>query len=508
MHAIANLSEEIPKSLPKEVSIYISKLLEYVSHLGDRIAELEAENLVLKTENQKLKAENQELKARLSQNSQNSHKPPSSDGLKKPNRGRKDRSLRKKSGLLSGGQKGHPGSTLKMSSSPDDIENHTVHNCQGCGSSLEDVESADEQVRQKFDMERPVIKCTEHRSQVKICPHCEHLNLGRFPDHITQPVQYGPAIKSFITYLNQYQLIPYNRITEMFRDLLGHSLSEGTVSNTLDVAHDNLESIENGIKVSLQNARILHHDETGVRVAGKTNWLHIACTKFLTHYAVHKKRGQEAMDDTGILPKFKGILIHDCWAPYFSYGDDHGLCDAHILRELIGVHESVEHKWALQMVKLLIDIKGQTDKNPTVKLSDHKIALFERRYASILKKGFSEELSTRPDPPPKKKRGKTKQTKAKNLLDRLNLHRRYVLAFMYDPEIPFDNNQGERDGRMAKLQQKISGCFRSEHGAKRFCRIRGYISTTRKNGQPIFEALHGIFTGKPFVPPGVRLQTN
>lgn len=499
-HTIAKISEEMPKSLPKEVSSYISKLLECLSHLGNRIAELEAENFALK-------AENQELKARLSQNSQNSHKPPSSDGLKKPNRGSKDRSLRKKSGLPSGGQKGHQGSTLEMSNCPDEVKIHPVHNCQGCGSSLEAIEAMDEQVRQEFDMERPVIKCTEHRSQVKICPHCEHLNLGRFPDHITQPVQYGSAIKSFITYLNQYQLIPYNRITEMFQDLLGHSISEGTVNNTLDVAHDNLENFENGIKGSLQDAHILHHDETGVRVASKTNWLHIACTKFLTHYAVHKKRGQEAMDETGILPKFKGILIHDCWAPYFSYGDDHGLCDAHILRELIGVHESVEHKWALRMVKLLIDIKEQTDKNPTVKLSDHKIALFERKYASILENGFAEELATRPDPPPKKKRGRSKQTKAKNLLDRLDTHQRYVLAFMYDPEVPFDNNQGERDGRMAKLQQKISGCFRSEHGAKRFCRIRGYISTARKNGQPIFEALQGVFTGKPFVPPGVRLQS-
>jgi transposase len=474
--------------------------------LANRVTELETDNLILKTENQELRAENQELKSRLSQNSQNSHKPPSSDGLKKAKRKGKNTSLRKKSGHSSGGQKGHKGSTLDMSNDPDRIENHPVHDCQGCGVSLEDIGATEELTRQSFDVELPVVKCTEHRAEVKVCPHCQHVNVGQFPDHVTQPVQYGTNIKSFLVYLNQYQFIPYGRVREMFKDIFGHSISEGTLSNTIETAYNRLGNYAEGLKEALKNVPILGHDETSLRVSGKLRWLHVACTEFLTYYGLHKNRGKEAMDEIGILPNFKGSLIHDCWLPYFDYGENHGLCNAHILRELVGIHESVEHKWSLQMEKLLLRIKKQVENNRTANLSANQIASFERQYDSILQKGFKEELATRPpDPPPKQKRGRTKQTKAKNLLDRLDKHRRYVLAFMYDPEIPFDNNQSERDGRMMKVKQKISGCFRSEDGGKRFCRIRSYISTSRKNGQPVFEAIRGIFTGNLFIPPGVMV---
>ncbi len=487
-----SIAASLLESIPKAISAYISTLLECLRQFRTRITELESEI--------------QELKARLSQNSQNSHKPPSSDGLKKPKRKGKNTSLRRKSGRKSGGQKGHKGSTLEMSSNPDRIENHPVHDCQGCGASLENIEATEELARQLFDVEQPIVKCTEHRAEVKVCPSCQHSNVGQFPDHVTQPVQYGPNIKSFLVYLNQYQFIPYARVKEMFKDIFGHSISEGTLSNTIETAYNRLSSYAEVLKEALKNVPILGHDETSLRVSGTLRWLHVACTEFLTYYGLHKKRGKEAMDEIGILPNFKGSLIHDCWIAYFSYGKNHGLCNAHLLRELLGIQEQSGHKWACEMEKLLLKIKKQVENNPINGLSQNQIASFERQYDSVLKRGFAEELKTRPpDPPPKKTRGKPKQTKAKNLLDRLDKHRRYVLAFMYDPEIPFDNNQSERDGRMMKVKQKISGCFRSEEGGKRFCRIRSYISTSRKNGQPVFEAIRGIFTGNIFIPPGVKL---
>jgi transposase len=440
-----------------------------------------------------------ELEDQLAQNSRNSSKPPSSDGPRKPS----PRSLRPRGERKPGGQKGHPGRTLEMTDHPDHTVVHAVHECQGCHRSLDDQPLVEAQRRQVFDVPPPArIEATEHQAQIKLCPHCGQLNKAAFPVEVRAPVQYGSWIKAIAIYLREYQLLPSRRTCELLRDLFGCGLSEGTLANILEGASERLKGPVAGIAQAIADASVANFDETGCPVNGKRHWLHVACTAELTHYQTHPKRGSEATDEIGILPNFTGRAVHDHWKPYFTYACDHGLCNVHHLRELIFVHEQWGQEWAREMIDCLLEIKRVVDQMRDVgdHLPEPQLDEFARKYQGIIEKGHAENPIP-PPPPGKKKRGRPKKSKARNLLDRLDAYRKETLAFMYDFRVPFDNNQAERDGRMAKVQQKISGTFRSQAGATAFCRIRSYVSTARKNAINAIDAVRALLAGRPFSPP-------
>jgi transposase len=441
-----------------------------------------------------LSARVKQLEDGLGKDSHNSSKPPSSDGFAK-----KPKSLRPKSGRRSGGQHGHPGRTLEFAEHPDHTVLHAPAQCQHCGASLEQASVTDIKRRQVFDLPPLKLEVTEHQAQTLCCQHCGHENSAPFPEQVPHRVQYGCGIKALGTYLMSYQLLPFERVCELMGDLFGISLSEGTLHNITQEAFDGLADVETSIYQALCKAHIAHFDETGMRITGKLNWLHVASTPALTYYRVHAKRGPAAMSAIGILPQFSGRAIHDGLPAYTTYGCQHGLCNAHHLRELISIEEQHKQPWAKQMRELLCQIKEAVElakDRGRRRLDPFLECGFEARYAAILGTGYA----ANPPPEPTGKRGRPKQGPVRSLLLRLEEARNEVLAFMYDFEVPFDNNLAERDLRMMKVKQKVSGCFRSEQGAKAFCRIRGYISTLRKQGQRAFSALQHLFMGTPIQP--------
>lgn len=460
-----------------------------IKHLEEQVVLLKAQL----AEFSALKERVEELEAQKKKNSRNSSKPPSSDDFIKP------KSRRKKSDKPPGGQKGHAGHTLKMVDTPDHIIICSVDNCKSCGHSLKETTASGYERCQRFDLPELNLEVTEYQAEIKRCAHCDTVNKGAFPEEVPLPVQYGNNIKAFVVYCNQQQLIPYERTRELIRDIFNHEISEGTLFNFNDAAYQALETTEETIKEKLISSTLLHLDETGIRVAGARQWLHVSSTDKLTFYAYHAKRGSGATDEIGILPRFEGTAVHDYRKSYLNYKCAHSLCNAHHLRELTGILENTGQTWCQEMIDLLLEIKSAVDdKRPNAdRLTPDEIKGFETRYNYILEKGYLD------NPPPfkeKGKRGRTKQSKAKNMLDRLRDHQKEVLAFMYDFTIPFDNNLAERDLRMVKVKQKISGVFRSAHGANMFCRIRGYISTARKNSVPILKAIKSALEDKPFVP--------
>jgi transposase len=441
----------------------------------------------------------EKLKGQLDKNSRNSSKPPSSDGLSKPD----PKNLRSPSRHDSGGQQGHKGHNLKAVVTPDIIEPHVVTRCKGCAASLESIPAEGHEARQVFDIPLPRIEVTEHRAEKKTCS-CGYMTTATFPSEVTASVQYGTRIKAVAVYLNQYQLIPYARVEESLESLYGVSLCEGTLFNSNQKVYEILEETEEQIKISLKKQPVLHVDESGIRIEGHLHWLHSASTDQLTHYEHHKKRGQIAMDAIDILPNYQGILVHDHLKAYLRYTDClHSLCNAHHLRELIFLLEKNQLEWAGEMVRLLVTINRSVDR---VKRRGHNSLspklqqLFTQRYDVVVKQGMDHEMtlqSINPLPPEPKRRGRPKQSKAKNLLDRLESYKTETLRFMADFRVPFDNNQAERDIRMCKLKQKISGTFRSQQGGRMFFRIRSYLSSARKQGHNMLTALTACFQGEP-----------
>ena len=462
------------------------------------IGALWAANQLLRQQVAVLEARVKELEAQGAKNSRNSSKPPSSDGLQKPN----PKSQRKRSGRKPGGQRGHAGHRLEPVEAPDRVTVHAVEECDQCGEPLKEVEAEDIERRQVFDLPLVQVEVTEHQTERKVCPACGQTSRSSFPLGVEQAVQYGPRLKATVVYLTQYQLVPLQRTKEFFWDVFSHGLSEGTLVNANAECFEQLAEVEAAIKERLQQSPVVQFDETGLRVEAQTQWLHAASPPELTYYGVHEKRGTVAMDALGILPGFSGTAVHDHWKPYFHYGCTHALCNAHHLRELTYVHEQYDQAWGQEMIELLLEAKAAVEASPIEALGKRpkQRKRIERRYDEILAQGFATNpapVSSAGDP---KKRGRPKQSKPKNLLDRLRDYKTQVLAFLTDPLVPFDNNQGERDIRMTKVRQKVSGTFRSQQGAQSFCRIRGYLSTVRKNQGNVMQALASVFRAQPLIP--------
>lgn len=450
-----------------------------VSELMSRLSELESE----------VKA----LQGRLGKNSRNSSKPPSGDGF-----GKRTRSLRRNSKNPSGGQAGHQGQTLEWSSHPDFIETHRVSRCSGCGCSLTAAPVAEVLARQVFELPPIELFVTEHQVEVKCCAECGQTSQGDFPYEARSMVQYGPRLKGVIVSVMEGQLLPSARTCECLSDLIGVHLSEGTLYNTRAQCDELIASMSEEIKQAVQAAKVVHFDETGFRVNQRLWWLHVAATDGLTYYFIHPKRGQLAMDEMGILPEFEGKAIHDGLKSYQRYDCEHFLCNAHHLRELQYLLEHDKQWWAFHLMVLLVSIHSQVKTlkaQQKTALPSEDLATLSARYDDILEQGFQQNPMPPPDPNKPQKRGRVKRSAARNLLERLRTQKDAVLGFMVDFDIPFDNNQAERDLRMMKLKQKVSGCFRSAQGAEAFCRIRGFLSTLRKQGLDVLEVLVDIFSG-------------
>ncbi len=443
-----------------------------------------------------LAAEVAELKSRLAKNSSNSSKPPSSDGLKKPPQ---TKSSRQSSVKKRGGQPGHKGASLSQVEKPDHVVLHKVASCDDCGASLVDVKVDGIEKRQVLDLPPLTLIVTEHQAEQKSCS-CGCVTTAAFPPEATAPVQYGPWVQALVVYLSVYQFLPYARLKEFFSELFRVTLSPATMKRMLAVATDKTTSTVERIKNSIIDASLAHFDETGMRVEKTLHWLHSHSTTLLTYYAVSIYRGAKAMLEIGILPKFRGKAIHDAWAPYYGFEDCiHFLCNAHHLRELTFVFEQHLEKWAGRMHALLLEMhravyEHKQSKKPA--LSDYLLNKFEEQYSQIITAG--KKLHTRRgDPDQTGTRGRKKQHKGKNLLDRLDANRDQVLGFMRDFTIPFTNNLAESDIRMQKVKQKISGCFRTKQGADIFAHLRSYISTARKQGHPTLGAIHQALINQP-----------
>ncbi len=437
------------------------------------------------------------LQEQLNKDSHNSHLPPSSDRFH-----RQPKSLRKSSGKKPGGQAGHPGSTLMLSPTPDQVIVHAVEHCQYCQRDLSEVESLAVERRQVLDLPPKRVVVIEHQAQQKWCPACHEISIAAFPDEVRAPVQYGAAFGAVGVYLVQQQLLPYERACEVMEDLLGPPMSVGTLAGLVERCAEQLEPVEQQIKAALSQVPVLHQDETGLYVAGQRQWMHVSSTEQLTHYAVHAKRGKEALDAIGILADFQGVSVHDGWRSYRQFLCQHALCNVHHLRELLFLHEEQQQPWAGEMKELLLDIKAavaQARMEERPRLHPLEVADWKAHYRALLAQGY--QANPPPDPPTEAgKKGRRKQSAARNLLDRLSKHQDAVLRFLDNFSVPFDNSLAERDIRMVKVQQKVSGCFRSPAGAVAFCRTRGYLSTLRKQGLAVLVALEQALLGHPVLP--------
>lgn len=440
-----------------------------------------------------LRAEIVGLKAQLAANSRNSSQPPSSDGLSKPPVDPSKRSLRRSSGCKQGGQEGHGGARLDRVTVPDGSVEHPPERCDACGAGLAGGDAVmGGESRQVFDVpERRVLSVIEHVTTLRRC-ECGHVSCGSFPAGIGAPTQYGPGVRALGVYLHVFQHLPYDRACQALRDLVGAEVSTGTLVEWVTAAAEGLCDFDERLRALLADQPVCHFDETGARIAGRLGWVHSASTDKLTRYTAHQRRGGEAIDHAGVLPVFTGVAVHDGWAPYRNYPDcEHSLCNIHHLRELQAATEA-GHLWPIAMSCLLQDTKALVENTVAAghtSLSPQALRELAASYKTILAMGHDEHPST-----------KVKKTKAHNLLIRLERDQADVLRFAHDFRVPFSNNQAEQDIRMVKLQQKISGCWRTQDGAKRFLTIRSYLSTARKNGISALTALDQLTAGTPWLP--------
>lgn len=444
-------------------------------------------------QNKALETRVRELEAQIAKNSSNSGKPPSSDGLKKPS---KTKSQRETSGKKPGGQNGHMGRTLEQVEEPDHIITHSPKACASCGHDLDEVRETSTEQRQVFDLPEPKIEVTEHRLEAKLCPCCGEISKGSFPENVISYTQYGDRIQALAVYFSHQHFLPADRLSQMFSDIFGVEISPGTCANIDRRLFENLEPFEAGLKAHLIASQVLHFDETSMRCSKKLHWVHVASSEHATFFGIHAKRGKEAIDAFDILPKFQGIAVHDHWFPYFTYNQvQHGLCNAHHLRELTFIFEHEKEDWAKEMKDFLLKAKREVGEHIDDRPPESWRSALIKEYGGIVLKGLIYHANL--PPLPQSKRGKRKQRAGKNLLDRFADYHEAVLRFVNDFSVPFTNNQAEQDVRMMKLKQKVSGCFRKLERGEMFCRIRSYISTARKQGWKIWDALAEAVRGSP-----------
>ena len=436
-----------------------------------------------------------EPEARLGKNSRNFSKPPSSDGLAKP----APKSLRKPSGRKPGKQQGEPGFRLQPRAVPDEVRDHIPGGCACCGADLSDAPVVGVVTRQVFDL--PVIKliAIEHRAQQRQCS-CGALTTAAFPAEATAPTCYGPGVAALAVYLLGRQHLPVERAAECLAEAFGAPVSTGWLSGLLPSASARLDPFLTVARDQLTAAHLAHFDETGGRVAGKLHWIHVACNNTWTLFHLDRKRGRVAMDAAGVLPDFRGIAIHDGLVVYRQYDQaTHGLCNAHHLRELAGIAELTGQTWPSRLADLLVELHVAVNiakAGGHTTLPARRLASYGKRYDALIAEGNK----LNPPPPRTGKRGRPARGPAGSLLARLETHRADVLRFATDFTVPFDNNQAERDIRMVKLQQKISGGWRSDTGAEAFLDVRSYLNTARKNGQSAMVVLRDLFTDQPWIP--------
>jgi transposase len=427
----------------------------------------------------------------VAKDSHNSSRPPSTD----PPWAKRTRSLRRSSGKRPGGQAGHRGETLRLSERPNHIVEHQPQECRSCHTPLAAAHLVRHRRQQVVEVVPARLKVTEHRLAVLCCPACGRTTSGELAGAVRSGVQYGAGVKARVLYLQQYQLLPYQRTAEAMRDLFGCRLSPGTVANIVRECSDRLVETELKIKQKLRRSAVIHADETGLRVAKRLQYVHVASTEHLTHYAAAWHRGRTAIDEINVLPRYRGTCVHDGLLSYTHYTRcRHALCGVHLLRELTYFEEvSAETKaWAAPLKELLLEMKAEVERakgEGGKRLTADRLTLMTASYDRLVAEGLQAQ------PPPEVPEPVRKQ--ARNLLLRLERRKEEALRFLSDFAVLFENNQAERDLRMVKLQQKVSGCFRSEDGARRFCRIRSYVSTMRKQGKGMLYALAGACRGAP-----------
>ena len=434
-----------------------------------------------------------ELERRLNQNSSNSHKPPSSDGLKRPKR---DNSLRSKnSGRKPGGQPGHTGQTLHASDTPDVTIEQALQVCPECGGDLTEEPIHSHEKRQIFELPDIKMLITEFLAQRKQCPRCGVLVTAVFPCEAKAPVQYGSGMQSVMAYLNVRHAIPCERVAEVCQDLFQHRPSAGSVVQAVVRCAEQIEPKVEEIRDALSKENVLHADETGVRCQGKTQWIHVACSALNSYFSYSPKRGMEGMETAGILPNYRGTLMHDFWKSYDRFECQHSRCGAHLLRELKPFAEE-KQQWANKLIEVLIEMKKAAE-DAREKNQESVEEEVRKRLAANYDRWIEAGMELHPEAKkPDKQRGRSKQSKERNLLMRMREKREEVLRYFHEIDKPFDNNQAERDLRMIKVQQKVSGCFRSEKGAERFCTISSYISTVRKHGKNVIDAIKAAWVDK------------
>jgi transposase len=428
-----------------------------------------------------LEVEINELRAKLGTNSGNSSKPPSMDGLGKP----APKSRREKSGKKPGGQPGHQGHGLKIDREPDETIEHTPESCSECGTELSGETAKCVETRYVWEVD-VIVKLIEHRQMSIICPLCGAENRGEFPEEVCGTQNYGAGIRAFSATMVNYAMVSIDKTHKIINDVLQVPISTGTLANINAEYGEKMQPLLVEIKEKVQNSPIVHFDETGLRVNGKTHWLHNSSTSEATYITANEKRGTEGINANGVLPGFSGIAIHDCWKPYFNYDTQHALCDAHLLRELQYVCDHTEQQWAGEMQKLLLKLKAHKEQcieeDKSEMCADDKCN-FSAEYARIVTLGESENPLVE---------GERKRGKVRSLLDRFINYETEITLFANDFTVPFDNNQAERDIRSAKIKQKVSGGLRSAEGADDFAAFSSVIGTAQKQNRSVFTTLKDI----------------
>jgi len=436
-----------------------------------------------------------ELNEKLNKNSKNSSKPPSSDGLKKS----VIKSLRQKTGKKPGGQPGHEGTHLSVIAVPDDVKKHLPEICKGCVNISKCTEQSACVTQKRHVIDAVVtVHVTEHQKfTFTKCPFHKGQTLqGEFPSDVSAAVQYGENLNALVVALNTVGMVGVNRTHEILGNVFGIPLATGTISSMVKKCARNIKNTVDTIRQKVIESAVGHFDETGTRVEGSTMWVHNSSTKQYTYLSVHKKRGVEGMEANGVLPEFHGIAVHDCWKSYWKYNITHGVCCAHLLRELVGIEENyVDQIWAIKIKRLLLEMKRIKDKAVQAEkseLSYYHLHNFDIKYDCILQEAF--EMNPLPVVT-EMKRGRKKKGKILALITRLSEYKESVCLFVKNFAVPFDNNLAERDIRMIKVKTKVSGCFRTKDGADDFLKIMSYVGTAKKLGINSYVAIRNAIAG-------------